>query len=150
MSKDYLQTPAWQADRKACFALHGYRCLVRRCKRTDITCDHIYARKRYRWLQRVRRFHQPLCDYHNKKKGQAIIDYRPLRYRIFRPVWFYYYMVIRWFRRSLYLLAIGFVGYALANNQTASEAFALLFSTLQTLSESLQSLSDLGAFFEYL
>ncbi len=103
---DYLQTPEWQADRKACFSLHGYKCLVRGCKNKDITCDHIYARKLFRWLQKVRKFHQPLCDYHNKKKGQKIIDYRPLRYRLFRPLWFVYYWLIKWIKRAFVMCCV--------------------------------------------
>lgn len=149
MAKDYLQTPAWQADRKACFNLLGWKCLC--CGSTEyLTCDHIYARSLWRWLQKVRRFHQPLCDTCNKRKGVKVIDYRPLRYRLFRPAWFYFYMVIRFMRFLLLacLLMIGFAVFFFPNGLSAFGADLSQFSIAPFLSEILQWVQ--GAFSPFL
>jgi hypothetical protein len=53
---------------------YGHRCLYPNCERTDLTIDHVVpiALGGTHTVDNV----QPLCSYHNRKKGKKAIDYR--------------------------------------------------------------------------
>lgn len=62
-------------------ARYGDKCLYPGCDSHDVTIDHIIPLSKggANRLYNV----QPLCEYHNGRKGRRTIDYRPVHLRLF-------------------------------------------------------------------
>ena len=94
-SKDYLQTSAWQGDRRATFQRDGYQC--RKCQTTqDLSCDHIFPRSIYWWLEQRRLLMQCMCQFCNRRKATNIKDYRYWYYRVFLNHWLLFIVFTSW------------------------------------------------------
>ena len=93
--KDFYQSKAWKRLRVLALRRYGAVCMC--CRSIEnIQVDHIKARSLFPRLKLKLSNMQILCEECNKKKGQKVLDFRPVPWRL-------YYCVIKIMRWTIAL-----------------------------------------------
>jgi len=79
---DFYQSKAWRDLRVVALKKYGSICM--KCgSKEDIQVDHILARSLFPYLKLKLYNLQILCGNCNRKKGQKVLDFRPVPYRLY-------------------------------------------------------------------